>query len=518
MKPSLLTYLLMSVLFIIAQPAKSQRYLRKGDNAFEREQYQTAINHYKKQFERSDKSRKTRAEVSYKAAKAYLKISEPEKALIQFKKAERYNYDDHSMYFDMADAYLQHEEFDSALMALETYEDLHPNDPKADAKKRQIHKTLEMLENPSNTNVKLAAILNSGELDFCPFYGYKDYEKIFFTSSRSVLDDPDINMESGELFTDIYEAEKNRDGQWTLPRKSLGSVNTEFDEGAASLNRRYNVLYFSRCEYDPGADRACRIYKAKRRSIYWADVEEVIIPGIPKGISIGHPAISDDECTLYFVVDSMLGGYGGKDIYKVTRERKSRAWSAPQNLGPDINTDKDDCFPYLRKNGLLYFASDGHNSMGGLDIFEAENNGPASWDVRNLGSPMNSPADDFGIVFRDDKAEGFFTSRRRGGVGKSDIYHFERQGIEASVSGTVYDKMTNKTVEDVRVELCDQDGNVIESMKSDSSGNYNFTLKKNKIYQIYFRLQPYIPASQRISTNKLIKSKTFNKDVFLEIR
>jgi len=217
-------------------------------------------------------------------------------------------------------------------------------------------------------------------------------------------------------------------------------------------------------------------------------------------------------------VDSMLGGYGGKDIYKVTRERKSRAWSAPQNLGPDINTDKDDCFPYLRKNGLLYFASDGHNSMGGLDIFEAENNGPASWDVRNLGSPMNSPADDFGIVFRDDKAEGFFTSRRRGGVGKSDIYHFERQGIEASVSGTVYDKMTNKTVEDVRVELCDQDGNVIESMKSDSSGNYNFTLKKNKIYQIYFRLQPYIPASQRISTNKLIKSKTFNKDVFLEIR
>ncbi len=518
MKQKLIIIISAFVFLTVSFPADAQRYLRKADQAFEREQFKTAIDLYKKQFDKSDKSQKTRAEVSYKAAQSYMKISEPKKAIFHYKRAERYNYKDPGMYFELADAYLQHEEFDSALQAIEKYAEIEPDDPGIRKKTDRIHHTLEMLEHPNNTNVKLAAILNSGELDFCPVYGYKDYEKIFFTSSRSIIDNPDINMESGELFTDIYEAEKNKDGQWTLPKKSLGTVNTEFDEGAASLNRRYNVLYFSRCEYNPGADRACRIYKSKRRSSYWTSVEEVIIPDIPKGISIGHPAISHDECTLYFVVDSMLGGYGGKDIYKVTRERKSKPWGSPQNLGPDINTSKDDCFPYIRKNGLLYFASDGHNSMGGLDIFEAEKEGPAAYEVHNMGSPINSPADDFGIVFRDDKAEGFFTSQRRGGIGKSDIYHFSQPEIDAAVKGIIYDKMRKEPLAGVEVELCNQNGDVQKTLTSDENGKYYLELENDKIYQVYFRLQPYIPTSERISTKEFIKTKTLKKDVFLEIR
>ncbi|MGC9330337.1 MAG: tetratricopeptide repeat protein [Bacteroidales bacterium] len=511
-------YVLILVLICWLKHGFGQRNIIRGDEAFEREQYKTAIDYYQEAFERGDKSRKTRAEASFKTARAYMKISDPKSALEHYNRAERYNYENDNMYFEMADAYLQYEEFDSALLAIEKYEKIHPNDPRVDKEIEKINRTLEMLENPTNISVKLAAILNSGEMDFCPFYGYKDYDKIYFTSSRSILDDPDINMESGQLFTDIYKAERDKNGQWNLPKKSLGAVNTKYDEGVASLNRRYNVLYFTRCDYDPKADRPCRLYKAKRRGSYWADISEVIIPGIPKGISIGHPSISDDECVLYFVADSMLGGYGGKDIYKVTRERKSKPWSSPKNLGPDINTEKDDCFPYIRKNGLLYFASDGHNSMGGLDIFEARCTGTASYEVRNMKCPVNSPADDFGIVFRDDKEEGFFTSQRRGGVGKSDIYHFFIPGITVQVYGTVYDKLTKEPVENVLAELCGQDGNVIESTLTTPDGNYEITVKPDNVYQIYFRKQPYVPASKRITTYDIISSKKIKQDIFLEIR
>jgi peptidoglycan-associated lipoprotein len=517
MKITSVTYLII-LLMVCFEPAAAQRYLKKGDKAFEREQYKTAIDHYQEEFSRSDKSRKTRAEVSYKTAKAYMTISDPKSAIEHFNRAERYNYHNHNMYFEMADAYLQHEKFDSALLAIEKYEAIYPDDPRVDKEIAKINRTLEMLENPTNISVKIAAILNSGEMDFCPFYGYKDYDKIFFTSSRSILDDPDINLESGQLFTDIYEAERDKEGQWNLPKKSWGTVNTKYDEGAASLNRRYNVLYFTRCDYDPKADRPCRLYKAKRRGSYWADVRDVIIPGIPKGISIGHPSISDDECVLYFVADSMLGGYGGKDIYKVTRERKSKPWGSPKNLGPDINTEKDDCFPYIRKNGLLYFASDGHNSMGGLDIFESKQTGTASYDVKNMYPPVNSPADDFGIVFRDDKEEGFFTSQRRGGIGKSDIYHFSNPGISAQLSGIVYDKLKKEPIENVLVELCGQDGNIIESTRTSTNGEYKFMLDADKVYQIYFRKQPYVPESMRVTTKDIISNKQLKEDVFLKIR
>ncbi len=500
-----------------SQSAFSQRYLEKGDEAFEREQFKLAIDNYQKQYDRSEKSRKTRAEVSYKMALAYMKLSESEQAIKHFNNAINYNFKDNNLYFDLSEAYLQYEEFDQAIVALETYRKEVPDDPRTDMAIERIHTTLEALENPNSYDVKIFALINSGELDFCPFYGYKDYDKLYFTSSRSVIDNPDINQESGELFTDIYEMDRdNRTDAWSVPRKSLGMVNTEFDEGAASLNRRYNVLYFTRCEFDPKTDQACRVYTAKRRSQHWSEVRVLEIPGIPEGISIGHPAISEDELTLYFVADSMLGGYGGKDIYKVTRERKSHDFGAPQNLGPDVNSDKDDCFPYIRANGVLYFASQAHGSIGGLDIFKAEQLGPSSYKVESMGVPINSPADDFGIVFKDEVEEGYFTSRRRGGVGKSDIYHFTLPELTADLSGIVWSRMDNTTLSGVKVSLMSQDGKLIESCLTNEAGEYKFHLKPGFLYQVYFEKDPFLPESIRVSTKEIESPVKIKKEIFLD--
>ncbi len=503
-------------LIIIPFQTFSQRFLERGDEAFLREQFKLAIDNYQKQFDRSEKSRKTRAEVSYKMALAYMKLSEPEKAIQHFQDALDYNYQDESLYFDLSEAHLQYEEFDNAITALETYKEKIPDDPRADAAIERIHRTLVALEKPTNYQVKIFALINSGELDFCPFFGYKDYDKLYFTSSRSVLDNPDINLESGELFTDIYEIDRDRrTDAWSVPQKSLGRVNTEFDEGAASLNRRYNVLYFNRCEYDKSTDKGCRVYTAKRRSQHWTEVRELEIPGIPEDISIGHPAISEDELTLYFVADSMLGGYGGKDIYKITRERKSYDFGAPQNLGPDINTVHDDCFPYIRSNGILYFSSNRKESIGGLDLFKAKQLGPSSYDVESMGIPINSPADDFGIVFKDNQEEGFFTSRRRGGVGKSDIYQFVLPQLTAKITGTVWGKLNNEKLSDVHVSLLDQEGKEINIKKTNEFGEFEFDLDLDNIYQIYFEKEPYIPESIRVSTKELDTPTTFKREVFL---
>jgi peptidoglycan-associated lipoprotein len=504
-------------LIIIPFQTFSQRFLERGDEAFEREQFKLAIDNYQKQFDRSEKSRKTRAEVSYKMALVYMKLSEPEKAIQHFQNALDYNYNDESLYFDLSEAYLQYEEFDKAITALENYKEKVPDNPLTDTKIERIHKTLEALEHPNNYQVKIFALINSGELDFCPFFGYKDFDKLFFTSSRSVVDDPDINLESGELFTDVYEMDRDRrTDAWSVPIKSLGMVNSEHDEGAASLNRRYNVLYFNRCEYDKSVDKGCRIFTAKRRSNYWTEVRELEIPGIPEDISIGHPSISEDELILYFVADSMLGGYGGKDIYKVTRERKSHDFGAPQNLGPDINTVHDDCFPYIRSNEILYFASNGHGSIGGLDIYKAKQLGPSSYDIESMGVPINSPADDFGIVFKDDEEEGYFTSRRRGGVGKSDIYHFILPEVTAKITGVVWGKFNNEKLPEVHVSLCDQEGNEISNKKTNEFGEFEFDLNLDDIYQIYFTKEPYIPESIRVSTKGLNTPTTFKREIFLD--
>lgn len=510
--------LILTGILIFPLESFSQRYLQKGDEAFEREQYKLAIDNYTKQFEKSDKSQKTRAESSYKLGQCYIRLSEPKQAIHHLQNALKYNYKDSDIYFDLSNMYLQHEEFDSAIITLETYEKLVPNNPRTDIAIKRIQKTLEIIEKPNDYKVNIFSIVNSGELDFSPFYGYKDYEKLFFTSSRSLINNPNINYESGELFTDIYESEQNKDGSWTVPIKSLGSLNTEYDEGTASLNRRYNILYFSRCTYNPKKDIACKIYTAKRRSSYWSEIHEVVIPGIPENISIGHPSISDDELTLYFVADSLLGGYGGKDIYKVTRNRKSQKFSAPSNLGPDVNSNKDDCFPYVRKDGTLYFASAGHGSIGGLDIFSTKQLSSSEYIVENMGSPINSPADDFGIVFKDESEEGFFTSQRRGGVGKSDIYHFSLPNPNLFIDGIVWDKTSNSPLINVNVSLCDQSGHEILSKKTDKFGKYNFKLEKDNIYQIYFSKDPYLPESERISTKNTNNIKHFKKEIFLRCR
>lgn len=511
-----ITIIIGAMLMILSPKVFSQRFIEKGDEAYGNEYFIVAIDNYKKHIEKNRKGSEANALAEYKLGDCYMMLSRPKEACLYYGNALRNGYDEDTLYYKLSEAFLQHEEFDSAIYVLEQLKAKSPSDARIDVSIDRIHDITKQLENPNDYVVKIFALANSGELDFCPFFGYKDFEKLFFTSSRTLLDKPEVNLQSGDRYTDIYETERNnRTGEWSIPRKSYGPINTEFDEGVASLNRRYNVLYFTRCENIPGSSKGCKIYRAKRRSKHWSSVEEVKIPGVPEELSIGHPSISDDELILYFVADSMLGGYGGKDIYKVTRERKSQDFGAPQNLGPDINTVKDECFPYVRKDGTLYFSSSAHQSIGGLDIFVTEKKGPSSYVITSLGSPINSPADDFGIVFKDSIEEGYFTSQRRGGVGKSDIYSFCLPDSVHTITGLVWDKTKNIVLENVEIKLMDSTGRVMDQLKTNKKGEYRLNVKEGTSYTLLFMKEPYLPIDITIRYDDFNETNSIRREVFL---
>jgi peptidoglycan-associated lipoprotein len=496
--------------------AQAQRVLIKGKEAFADEQYYIAGVYFDKIINSNKYDDVSKGEAAYLAGRCYYEVSRPSEAIKYFKTALQYNYKGAELHLYYGQALQMIESFAKAEKHLLKYKEMMPSDTIAEQALEKYRRCIYMMRNPTRYEVVQVPSLNSPEMDYCPFFKGNTFETVYFTSSRRVSDKPPISPESGEYFSNIYEAENDKEGFWQKPNLVGGNVNTDFDEGAASLNRTTRNLYFTRCTYSRKKDKACRIYVAKKSSNLWMKVEEIEITGIPKHVSVGHPSISHDELTLFFVADSMFGGYGGKDIYKISRERRSENFGAPQNLGPDINTRYDDAYPYIRSNNTLYFSSKGHNSIGGYDIFITKQIGPAQYDVKTMGYPINSPHDDFGIVFMDSREEGFLTSERIGGLGKADIYYFNIPKIAVSLKGIVWDLMTNKPVEAVQVSLMNDENELVDIVKTNLKGEYSFIIEPNFKYTIFAKHKDYVISTESISTEGINRSKELIREIFIE--
>jgi peptidoglycan-associated lipoprotein len=217
------------------------------------------------------------------------------------------------------------------------------------------------------------------------------------------------------------------------------------------------------------------------------------------------------------------GHVGGKDIYYVKLDKDGMPVGAPVNLGAEVNTGKDEMFPFQRVDGSLYFASNGHMGMGGMDIFRAEKTGENTWgQIENMRSPLNSASDDFGIMFDGENERGFFTSNRPGGKGQDDIWRFYMPDMVFALQGVAYDKVTGQPLSGAKISVVGTNGANFSAI-TDENGGFAFVengkdryIKENTSYSILAEKEGYLVVKDQITTVGLEESTTFVKEYFLQ--
>jgi peptidoglycan-associated lipoprotein len=304
---------------------------------------------------------------------------------------------------------------------------------------------------------------------------------------------------------------KDENGAWLKPEIVEGEINTGFDEGTPSITADGNTMYYTYCAHDPetGAPRTAEIYRSSRSSAQWGKGEKVAL--VKDSVTaLAHPAVSPDGKYLYFVSDA-VGGFGGKDIFRA--RMAGNGFGPMENLGSEINTPGDEMFPYARDSVTIYFASNGHPGMGGLDLFKAVQDSAGRWTVKNMGVPVNSMADDFGITFAGKAEQGFFSSNRNDNRGYDHLYSFEYPTVTISIEGFVLD-VDEYPVEEAVVRIVGRDGmNVRTPVKKD--GSYKVELERDISYVMMASARGFLNQNFELRTAPEEKSETYIVDFFL---
>ena len=295
-----------------------------------------------------------------------------------------------------------------------------------------------MKQKPTLHTVKKEPSLNSRRSDFSPALLGDDWDQLYWTTTRPQATGDDLSGITGTKYADIFWSKKDDKGKWSSPEKVEGELNTPLDEGACCFSYDGKTMFLTYCAADPDYPRFAQIYTSNRSDAAWSKPQLVKISKDTLSC-FAHPAASPDGEWLYFVSD-MPGGHGGKDIWRIGISGTNIVGGA-ENLGAPINTPGDEMFPTFRPNGDLYFSSDGHPGMGGLDLFVAhQDTATQSWTVKNLGFPMNSQGDDFGMTFEGVHNRGFFSTSRGDARGWDHLMSFECPEVLQTVKGWVYEK------------------------------------------------------------------------------
>ena len=442
-----------------------------------------------------------------KIANCYRMVGNSRQAEIWYAKAIMREAPDPKAFFHYAEMLKMGEKYDEALEQYLKYKELVPNDPLTDQGIQSCELAKKWMETPSGYEIVNMRAINSRQSDFCPSFGSEDYSILYFTSTRDEASGSQKHAGTGEKFTDIFVTERDRKGTWSSPRPLDETINTNFDEGAPSITADFNKMYFTRCRASKRNKLGCEILTSEKREQGWLTPEA--LPLSADSMVVAHPAISHDDVTLYFV-SNIPGGFGGNDIWKVTRTSASDSWGEPLNLGSKINTKGNEMFPYIHPDGTLYFSSDGHPGIGGLDIFRATLNDDGEWVVENMRYPMNSSSDDFGIIFEKEREAGYFSSRRRdpGARGGDNIYLFYLPPINFNIIGNVNDDKTQQPISNATVKLVGSDG-LIVTQETDASGGFRFILNPNTDYVLIASKEGYLNGKGKETTRGLKESKDF---------
>ncbi|MBT4881787.1 MAG: OmpA family protein [Flavobacteriales bacterium] len=497
------------VLFSLAQTEvyaqKKSRKMIKADNAFNLEQYVKAAELYKKAYKKT-KNRAVKAEIIFKQAECYRMSGNIKRAESYYKRAIKAKYPDVIVYLRYADVLRMQDDLAEAKVQYTKYMQLNPTDVNGEMGLKSCDFALKWKDLPTRYKVELMPLVNSRNSDYSPAFGNGEYTEMYFTSSRKGGLTDKLDDRTGETFSDVWFTKINKKGKWSLPIVVAEPINTEGNEGSVVLNKRGTVMYLTQCKVEKKKALGCGIYVSKRKGKLWGAPELLQIK-IDSNTTIGHPALSEDETILIFSSD-MLGGYGGKDLWMSIKGKRNR-WSDPINLGPMVNTPGDEMFPFLHSDGTIYFSSNGHVGMGGLDVYKTsqDENGAYKLPV-NLKSPVNSSADDFSMIIEKDGERGYLTSNRDGGKGGDDIYQFELPPLQLSLKGVLTDSKTGGIMTGIKVQLIGNDGTTNE-VETDNTGSYEFTLKPLTSYEIVVNTEGYLNKSVNETTVGVENNKVF---------
>lgn len=519
MKHTIINFFLITILSGLLSCSNSKKLARKAMTSYDRGEYYAAIEYFERLYD-DEKNKQKKGKWAYYAGDCYRRINEPKDSKKNFKRALGKDYEVAKSTLLYADQLREIGEYEDAAIEYENYKKLVPEDERGDIGLRSCKLAVEWTDAPTRYEVELLKDVSSRDNDFCPSYASEDFTRIYFTSSRPKEDDkekdnkkePKPSAVSGMPYTNVFEIRVDRQGKWTDALQLEDTIiNTEFDDGATAFNAAKTELYFTQCMMETGKQLGCRIMHASKKGTEWGGAQ--VLPIVPDSISVGHPSISADGLELYFAA-RMEGGEGGSDIWKCTRSSEGGEWGKPENLGPQINSSGDEMYPYIRKDGNLYFSSDYWEGMGGLDIFKAiKDEETGNWIRSNMQYPINSSQDDFGIVFQGKRERGLFSSSRKG-RGGDDIYSFVLPELEFYVEGTIYDRSSGKPIVEADVKLIGSDGS-IKDLTTMSDGTYRFPLQQYTDYLVVGSGGGYLLSKTRVSTNNVIDDTTFVKDIEL---
>lgn len=473
------------------------------------EYYEAAAIYRKVYTKTSPKKRDLRGYIAYRMAECNRLINNTAKATSAYMNAIRYDYPDSTVYLRMGQMLQKTGRYPEAIKNYDIYMENDPSNLLAINGIQGCELAPGWKKNPTRYEVRRMDKFNSRRGEFSPMLAGDKYDQLYFASSRSKDKDAKVSAITGQNNNNLFLVKQDEKGAWLAPVELEDEVNTEYDEGTPSFSPDGNTMYYTYCAQDPEGPRTAEIYISTRSSAKWGKGTRATI--VKDSVTaLGHPSISPDGKYMYFVSDA-VGGFGGKDIFRA--RVAGNDFGPMENLGEEINTPGDEMFPYVRDSVTLYFASNGHPGMGGLDLFKATQDSTGKWKVENLGAPINSMADDFGITFAGKEERGFFCSNRNDARGYDHIYSFERPTITIFIEGIVND-VDEYPIEDATVRIVGKDGlNVKVPVKKD--GTYRVELERDIRYVMMASARGYLNQNYELHTGPEEKNETYIVDFFL---
>ncbi len=483
--------------------------LSTADEQYARGEYHAAMLTYKKVYNKLTKreERPLRGTVAFRMGECYRHLNMAANASGAYRNAIRYNYPDSMALLYLAQSQHMEGKYKDAVKNYEAFLEKQPKSVLARDGLRGSQNAARIKAAPTRYKVSAAKLFNSRRADFCPMFLDGSHDQLYFTSSTEKSKGTAKSEITGTKNSDIYVAKKNEKGVWQRPEPAEGELNTDFDEGVTSFSPDGSTMYLAKARRELNSATSVEIYTSQRSEAKWSAPVKLEITADTLS-AYGDPAVSPDGTWLYFSSD-MPGGQGGKDLWRINLKERE---GSLENLGDVINTPGDERFPYVRSDSVLYFASNGHAGLGGLDIFKATLTASGGWNIENMGWPMNSSYDDFGITFGEGES-GFFSSNRNDARGYDHIYSFVKPELKITISGYVLDR-DEEPVPNAVIRIVGDDGSNQKAIGK-SDGTFQFNLQRGVKYVMMAGAKGYMNGKQEFVSDMAEEDAEYAVDFIL---